>query len=136
MFLPMLAMVILTFVVLGINFYWRFSAVKQRKVSIKYFRAFDGGDAPEYIKTGSRHFSNLFEMPMLFYVAGLVAMIHHVESIYLTSLAWLFVIFRILHAGIHMTYNNVVHRMSVFWGGSLCILGIWLVLASKIVSQS
>lgn len=132
----MLALVLLTFTVALINFIWRVRAVRTRQVSIKYFRVFDGVDAPEYIKAGARHYSNLFELPVLFYTACITAMVlQQQQSIILLILAWVFVAFRVIHAFIHMTYNNVVHRMLSFWGGALTVFVMWIVLAAHYVSR-
>jgi hypothetical protein len=137
MFYPMFAMVLLTFVVLLINFIWRVRAVRSRQVSIKYFRVFDGVEAPEYIKAGARHYANLFELPVLFYVACLVTMLfQQQQSVILLILAWIFVISRVIHAVIHMSYNNVVHRMAAFWGGVLALFGMWIVLLLHYASRS
>lgn len=136
MFYPMFALVLLTFVVLAINFFWRVRAVRTRQVSIKYFRVFEGVDAPEYLKAGARHYANLFELPVLFYVACLTAMLlQQQQSLILLILAWAFVIFRVIHALIHMSYNNVLHRMLAFWGGVLSVLGMWIVLAMHYLSR-
>ena len=135
MFYPMCALVLVTFTVLLINFIWRVHAVRARQVSIKYFRVFEGVEAPEHIKAGARHYANLFELPVLFYVAGLVALVRQMESALLINLGWAFVLFRLIHAMIHMSYNNVVHRMLAFWGGALVVLAMWLTLIVQSSSQ-
>jgi len=137
MLYPMFALVLLTFVVLLVNFIWRVRAVRTRQVSVKYFRVFEGVDAPEYLKAGARHYANLFELPVLFYVACLTAMqLQQQQSAILLTLAWAFVVFRVIHAVIHMSYNNVIHRMTAFWGGVLAVLAMWTVLALHYASRS
>ncbi len=43
-------------------------------------------------------------------------MLHcNIESQFAVIMAWLFVVFRALQATIHLTYNNVMHRMYMFW---------------------
>ncbi len=136
MLYPMFALVLVTFTVLVINFIWRVHAVRARQVSIKYFRVFDGADAPEHIKAGARQYANLFELPVLFYAAGLAAIALKLESDLLINLAWVFVVFRLIHAMIHMSYNNVVHRMLSFWGGGLTVLAMWIVLMIDYTAQT
>lgn len=63
---PMLALVVLTAAVLGILFSRRTRAVSQGRVSTRYFRSYQGEVEPEDAATASRHFSNLFEAPVLF----------------------------------------------------------------------
>jgi len=137
MLYPMFALVLVTYAVLLINFIWRVRAVRTRQVSIKYFRVFEGVDAPENIKAGTRHYANLFEFPVLFYVACLTAMLlQQQQSAILLIFAWAFVVFRVIHAVIHMSYNNVLHRMLAFWGGVLAVLGMWTVLVVHYASRS
>lgn len=131
MLYPMFALVLITLVVLLINFIWRVRAVRSRQVSIKYFRVFDGVEAPEYLKAGARHYANLFELPVLFYVAALAAMVLRLESPVLIGLAWAFVFSRVVHTLIHMSYNNVLHRMLAFWGGVLTVAAMWLILMAQ-----
>lgn len=128
MLYPMFALVVFSYSILLLNLFWRIRAVRRREVSIKFFRTFDEGIAPAYLRAGGRHYANLFELPVLFYVAGLVAMILRVESSLLVTLAWIFVGCRVAHAAIHMSYNNVVHRAAVFGLGSLVMLAMWVVL--------
>lgn len=46
------------------------------------------------------------------------------------AFAWLYVGCRVVHAIIHTTYNNVVHRMLIFQLGSFILLIIWLLLVA------
>lgn len=128
MIYPMFALVVFTYSILLLNLFWRVQAVRQRQVSIKYFRTFDDGDAPEHIRAGTRHYANMFELPVLFYVAGLASMALGVASPLMLTLAWFFVACRVVHAAIHMSYNHVGHRATVFWIGSMTVLAMWVVL--------
>lgn len=128
MIYPMFALVVFTYVILLVNLLWRVQAVRQKQVSVKYFRTFDDGDAPAHIKAGTRHYANLFELPVLFYVAGLASMALNVVSPLLLVLAWVFVACRVVHAAIHMSYNHVGHRAIAFWIGSMVTLAMWVVL--------
>lgn len=128
MFYPMFALVVFTYSILLVNLYWRVQAVRKNQVSIKYFSTFEAGVAPAHIVAGTRHYANLFELPILFYVAGLTSMALDLLSPLLVTLAWLFVGFRVIHAAIHMSYNNVTHRALIFWLGSMVVLAMWVVL--------
>ena len=62
----------------------------------------------------SDHLANLFEAPILFYLACLMIYLLGVaDGLYLV-LAWLFVIFRLVQAGIHLSFNNVRLRAGVW----------------------
>jgi len=70
----------------------------------------------------SNNFNNLFELPVLFY--ALVFVILHlalVDNLHVW-LAWIFVIFRILHSLVHCTYNNVLHRFLLWLVSTLALL--------------
>jgi hypothetical protein len=137
MFYPMFALVLLTFAVLLTNFIWRMRALRSRQISVRYFRVFEGAQVPEHLQAGARHFINLFELPVLFYVACLTAMLlQQQQSVVLLTLAWAFVLFRAIHTLIHMTYNNVLHRMLAFMAGALTLLAMWIVLAVHYASRS
>ena len=128
MLYPMFALVVVTYIVLFVNFIWRLKAVRHKQLSIKYLRTFDEGDAPHHIRAGTRHYANLFELPILFYVACTLALALHLSSPFLVGLAWGFVVCRCVHAFIHMTYNHVAHRALSFWLGSMVVLAMWLIL--------
>ena len=49
-------------------------------------------------------------------------------------MSWVFVISRIVHAGIHITTNNVTHRFSVYTVGLLVLMLMWMIFAVRILS--
>lgn len=126
MLYPMFALVCFTYVFGFINFIWRFKSVKSGSVRARYYKLMQGSDIPDHIVAGSRHFSNLFEMPVLFYVIGVLAIILKVETTLMLALAWAYVVIRVIHAYIHVTYNHILHRLTVFWVGSLFLLAMWI----------
>ncbi|MCH8551649.1 MAG: MAPEG family protein [Natronospirillum sp.] len=128
MLYPLLAMVAFTFLLLISGFIMRYRAVSRGEVSMGYFRLVSG-DAPRYLQQATRHFSNLFEMPMLFYVAALIYLLHPIEAGWVAPLAWAYVLSRIAHAAIHLTYNNVIHRMLVFQVSNLALIALWVGVA-------
>jgi hypothetical protein len=130
MLYPMFALVIFTYSLLFLNFFWRVQAVRRKQVSIEYFRTFDDGDAPEHIKAGGRHYANLFELPVLFYCVSLAAMALDLGTPLLVNLGWAFVVCRIVHATIHMSYNHVGHRALAFWCGATVLLAMWVTLVT------
>lgn len=134
MIYPMFAIVLLILCVALLNLYWRVSSVKNKTVRVAYFRVFDTGDAkiPERIIAGSRNYSSQFEVPMLFLIVSSLVLVMGLENAVFLSLAWLFVVSRIAHSFIHMTYNHVLHRMLVFNVGVLSTIAMWIVLLIKV----
>jgi hypothetical protein len=125
MLYPIFAMVVLTFLVMFWTLYTRVQAVRQGKMSIGYFRLMQG-DAPAAVVKASRHFSNLFELPVLFYIVCMLCHIKNAEDSWQIGLAWLYVVCRCLQAIIHLGYNNVKHRLAAFALGNFALLILWL----------
>ena len=133
MLYPMFLMVLLTFIVGFITVKSRFSSVKKGDVRAKYYRLMDGQDVPELITKTTRNFNNQFEIPTLFYVVCTLYISLGIESVLALVFAWLFVILRIVHSYIHITYNHVLHRMLTFVAGFICVMVLWVnLLVQKI----
>jgi hypothetical protein len=78
-------------------------------------------------------FSNQFELPVLFYVLTILSIItRHADIVYLV-LAWIFVVFRILQAWVHVTNNNVRFRGGFYGIGALVLLVMWIVFIVRIL---
>jgi hypothetical protein len=79
-------------------------------------------------------FSNQFELPVLFYVLTILAYITHHAGFLFVVLAWVFVIFRLLQAYVHVT-NNKVRLRGMFFGISALALAImWIVFIIEILT--
>lgn len=129
MFYPMFAMVLLTLVVGVYLLSLRFGAVKRREVSIGYFRLYTGqSQPPARLLAAANHFNNLFQVPLLFYITCLMTLQTGLTGPLMQTLAWLFVATRVAHALIHLTYNNVIHRMLAFFPGFLLVVAMWVIM--------
>ena len=86
----------------------------------------------------SNSFDNQFQLPVLFYVAVLLALWNGGAGWVEAVLAWLFVALRYVHAAIHVTVNRVDQRFAVFAAGLvvLALLWVWLVLRLIILAPS
>lgn len=62
----------------------------------------------------SDNFVNLFEVPVLFYVAALLAIQLDAVTTMPVALAWTYVVLRVVHSLIQCTYNKVMHRFPVY----------------------
>lgn len=125
LFFPMFSMVVLTTVVMTISFYLRVTAVRSGKMDVRHFKTYTLGEPTEAVAKSGRHFINLFEVPVLFYIGCLAAMIVPVGGFWIQFWAWLFVCARVVHAYIHMGKNKIPARMAAFGLGWLAILGLW-----------
>ena len=79
-------------------------------------------------------FSNQFELPVLFYVLTILALVTHLAGIVFVVLAWVFVIFRILHAYVHVT-SNVVRLRGALYGVAVLALAImWAIFIVEVLT--
>lgn len=128
-FLPAVAMVALTIVV---TFRMFFERVRQMRDERIHFSEIPSGTqlAARLRDTrASDNYKNLFEAPVLFYLALVVAFcIGHATTAVL-ALAWAYVATRCLHSWIHCTYNRVKHRFYVFLASNVVLWALWIVLA-------
>ena len=124
----MFALVILTCAVMIFSFRARVAAIKKGEIAIKYFKTFEGGNPPEAVVKAGRHFSNLFEVPVLFYAGLIIAMMMPLTGFWIQVWAWLFVVARILHAAIHLGPNKIRPRMLAYALGWVAVLAIWISL--------
>jgi hypothetical protein len=129
---PMTAMVLLTAVVLVKLYRARIAAVRSGQIDIEYFRLHLGAREPESSARFSRHFINLFEVPTLFYVACLAAMVAGIATSAMVGLAWAYVVVRVAHAYVHLGPNRLRMRRNAFAIGWLVLLAMWSYLAVSV----
>ena len=79
-------------------------------------------------------FANQFELPVLFYVLTILEYVTHLAGIVFVALAWVFVIFRILHAYVHVTSNVVRLRGSLFGVGALVLAIMWVIYIVQVLT--
>jgi len=77
-------------------------------------------------------FSNQFEIPVLFYVVTILALMTRQADLLFVFLSWLFVILRYVHAFIHTTSNRVPRRGFVYGLGVLVLIALWVELALRL----
>ena len=128
MIYPMFAMVLLTATVVVILFRSRVAAVRQGLVSAAYFRIYQGEIEPESTAKPARHFANLFEAPVLFYVVCLAAMITHFGGLAMQALAWTYVAARVIHTYVHLGGNRLRKRIRAYFFSWLVLLAMWIYL--------
>jgi hypothetical protein len=135
MIYAMFAMIVLTFSVAGYLLKLRIDAVKSGQVKLGVFRLNNNTDIPPKMQQASRNYTNLFEMPTLFYGAGILAIVLHLNTPSLVVLGWFFVASRAVHSWIHLTSNNVIHRMQAFMAGNICVVLMWIILVVEYSAQ-
>ena len=79
-------------------------------------------------------FSNQFELPVLFYVLTILEYVTHLAGIVFVVLAWIFVVFRVLHACVHVTSNNIKLRGPLFGVAAIVLLVMWLIYIVEVLT--
>lgn len=106
----------------------RAAALKQGRMSLGYYRLYRDGSEPDEIAATSRHFVNLFEAPVLFYVAVVIAHVTGQAGPLPVALAWAYVAARVVHSAIHLGSNDVLWRFRVYGVSWMILTALWVVL--------
>lgn len=135
LFLPILIQVALTFAVWLRMYILRIREMKAKHISPQSVSTRAKGRAVLVDSAASAdNFMNQFEMPVLFYLAVVLALILMWQDSLLVILSWTYVSLRILHSIIHTTYNNVTHRFHVYFLSCIVLLFMWIRLGSFMLS--
>ena len=125
---PMGVLALLTYTVLLFVPIRRFRAAFARQVGAGDFKYGESPRVPGEVSIPNRNYMNLLELPVLFYV---ICLIYFVTGPVVTpvalALAWAYVGLRILHSLVHLTYNNVMHRLVVFATSNFVLAALWIV---------
>jgi len=130
-FVPMLAVVALTFVAFVRMAAARGAAVKGGH-DPAFYKAHLGAPEPEATTAAVRHYGNLFEMPTLFYAACLTGFVLGGVGRWTLIFAWAYVAGRLVQSAVHMTYNNPSHRGMGFILSVLAMLALWVNVAIRV----
>ena len=91
------------------------------------------GRAPDTAQWPSHNYNHLMEQPTIFYAIALtLAMMDFGDGINL-YLAWAYVGLRIVHSIVQSTINIVAVRFSIFALATLCLLGLTVHAAARIL---
>jgi hypothetical protein len=124
--LPMVGLAALTFVVLLLIAFARFRAAARGQVTARDFRYGESSNVPGEVSLPNRNLMNLLELPVLFYVVCLAFFVTGKVDALAVVLAWTYVALRAAHTVIHLTYNNVFHRLSAFAASNAVLLALWI----------
>jgi hypothetical protein len=83
---------------------------------------------------GANAFNNQFQVPVLFYVLVILALVTRKADLLFVVMAWIFVAFRIVHALIHTSTNDVRQRFTAFLAGVIILMAMWIVFAARILA--
>ena len=129
-FAPMFVMVLLTFIVWLKMYFSRVNEMKAKQIHPQ--KVAQDKDLRELLvdsAAAANNFRNLFEIPVLFYAACLTAHVLILVDPLLVAMAWTFVILRIAHSFIQITYNRVMHRFYAYLMSSTMMWAMWILIA-------
>lgn len=130
--LPLIAQVLLTFFV---GFVMAFRARQVFAGGLRWQDLVSGKkQMPAFATQASRAYTNLLELPVLFYVLVVLALLTRQADILFVVLAWIFVVARALQAYVHVTSNHVPTRGAFFGIGALVLFVMWLIYIVRILS--
>jgi hypothetical protein len=69
----------------------------------------------------------------MFYVLVILALFTRKADMLFVVLSWMFVTTRLVHAGIHVTSNDMRTRFAAFAAGALILLIMWIIFALRIL---
>ena len=125
-FAPLGAMALLTFTVLGLIPFSRFRAAFAGRVTAEDFKLGESARVPPDVAVTNRAYMNLLELPVLFYVAGILYFVAGRLDTTALAVAWAYVALRTVHTVIHLTYNNVMHRLVAFALSNFVLMAFWV----------
>ena len=123
---PVFVLILWTFTIFLIMAYGRvrFTKNPQDAAHTKDLR----GSLPDWVERTSDNYNHLFEQPVAFYAITIsIALINNFDPL-MIQLAWAFVILRIIHSLVQLTFNLVLLRFCLFATG-------WLIIAFMAYSQ-
>jgi hypothetical protein len=133
---PMFVLAAWTLVVLLLIPVVRVRAGLRREIVPDDFKYGESASVPSYVSIPNRNFMNLLELPMLFYVVCLRLYITAGASSLAVGVAWLYVALRILHSAIHLSYNHVIHRLTVFALSNAALVALWVLAGAHLASNT
>ncbi|MCH8056420.1 MAG: MAPEG family protein [Proteobacteria bacterium] len=132
--IPLLALVFLTFLVWVYMYVTRVREIKRKSIDPQ---SLDTRVHSQALLTDSAaqadNLKNLFELPVLFYVAVLLTLVLMIQDQLLVQLVWGYVALRYVHSLVHCTYNRVMHRFIAYAASCLVLMLIWARLAAYVL---
>lgn len=133
-FFPMLTLATWTGLVLLLVPLTRVRAALSGEVVADDFKFGESASVPARVSIPNRHYMNLLEAPMLFYVVCLALYVAGGVSAFAIACAWAYVAARLVHSLIHLTYNNVIHRLTAFGLSNTVLIALWVYLGVHVAN--
>ena len=125
-FFPVFALAAWTFAILLLIPYKRIKAVALKQLVADDFKLGESKNVPPSVSLPNQNYTNLLELPILFYVICLVLFVTRSVDAMAIYLAWIYVGFRLIHSVVHLTSNNVFQRLIIFAIGFFVLVAMWV----------
>ena len=123
--LPVLTLAFWTFIIFAIMAPARFYFLRMKHPQTAAHTKNLKGLLPPWTERVADNYNHLFEQPVVFYVITLsIAVINNIEPL-MIQLAWAYVVLRVLHSIVQITFNFVPLRFTLF-------VTSWLILGYMI----
>ena len=132
-FAPMIAFTLLVFLVWMRLGFVRISGGLRGIIAQEYIRLGTGPEPPEHVVAVHHHFSNLFEVPLLFYAVCIALFVTRTVDGVAISLAWFFVLARLVHTALVVTTNLPKQRVIPYVLSCFAVWGLWLLLGLRVL---
>jgi hypothetical protein len=91
---------------------------------------------PRRTMQAANAYSNQFELPVLFYVLTILEWVTRHAGVLFVALAWVFVIFRVAQAYVHVSSNIVRLRGAFFAVAALVLMVMWAIYIVQVLTGS
>lgn len=123
---PVFALSAWTGLILLLIPFYRIRSVTRKEISPNDFKYGESISVPAYVSIPNRNYMNLLELPVLFYVVCLLLFVISTTTALTLCLAWIYVLLRMIHSVIHVSYNKVLHRLTMFALSNVVLIMLWL----------
>lgn len=114
----------------------RVTAGRQGLVHPREYALGESARVPDHVRLPNRNYMNLLELPVLFYLACVLAQVTGLASPTLVVLAWAYVGLRVAHSLVHLTCNHVMHRFAAFGASNGVLIAMWLLLGHALAGAA
>lgn len=133
---PMFSVVVLTFFVALATAIKRIKGANSGEIDPRYFSLMSNYEIPSSTAKLGKNLDNLFQVPTLFYAACCTSIALNTSGQVMIICSWLFVVFRVFHSVIHITYNNPLHRFMAFLLSFVSVMVLWASIVINVVSKT
>ena len=124
---------LLLFAIWALLGYVRFSHGLRGLIPAEYLRVGEGARPGDRIVDVHHHFANQFEVPVLFYLGCIAGLVTQSVDRATVTLAWSFVVLRVLHTAIVLVKNDPRTRVGPYVLSTLAVWAIWANLFYEVV---